>query len=260
MKHTILKHEKPDLDKLPGGWDLHTNLTLYGNDNYYVSSLLGPSAFVLNRVLCESDCDRLIELMKSSNIAYPVSIQGNKDTIDDRMGSVRATAWSEHLAHQIWNAIGDKIPVREMDDYSRTDWWQYGEMHRRWEPIGVSPLLRFMRYENEGQHYAHYDAGYIYPDTQYRTLMSFVLYLTTNTDSGSTRFVLDGQDDKRVWERNHNDWTRETRLDEVMFSVYPSKGSMLVFDHRLCHDVEKYTGEGPRIIIRGDVIFKASTT
>jgi hypothetical protein len=138
-----------------------------------------------------------------------------------------------------------------------TDWWQGDKLRTIWYPVGFSPMLRFMRYDSGGQHYAHYDAGFIYPNDNYRTLQSVVIYLTTNTDGGATRFIEDNQMHLPVWERNHQDWTREVQPSEVLYSSQPQMGKMLIFDHRLCHDVEMYRGNDPRIIIRGDIVFQA---
>ena len=67
----------------------------------------------------------------------------------------------------------------------------------------------------------------------------------------------DGQEALPVWARDHEDWTRPVRDDEVLAAVRPQRGDVLLFDHRLCHDVEPYTGDAPRVIVRGDVVFLA---
>jgi len=114
-----------------------------------------------------------------------------------------------------------------------------------------------MKYERGGQHFAHYDAGFIYPDDNYRTLQSIVIYLTTVNCGGATRFIQDSQQNIPIWERNHLDWTREAASSEVLAISQPQAGSILVFDHRECHDVEIYSGEHPRIVIRGDIIYRS---
>jgi hypothetical protein len=58
-------------------------------------------------------------------------------------------------------------------------------------------------------------------------------------------------------ERDFSDWARDTREDEVMASVHPVAGDVLVFDHRLCHDVERWDGPGDRVIVRADVVYEA---
>ena len=60
-----------------------------------------------------------------------------------------------------------------------------------------------------------------------------------------------------MWERSHEDWIREVEDSEVVTAVRPTRGSAMIFDHRLCHDVEAYSGDVSRIIVRGDIIFEA---
>ncbi len=144
----------------------------------------------------------------------------------------------------------------ECEDTTSTDWWQ-GQITRRWRYHGVSPLLRFMKYPKGGHHAAHYDAGYIYADSKYRTLFSFVAYFSTNK-TGATRIIRDGQENTPIWDRNHADWDRDARPDEIVAESLPVKGNVLFFQHRIPHDVAEYTDEGQdRIIIRGDLIYNA---
>ena len=44
----------------------------------------------------------------------------------------------------------------------------------------------------------------------------------------------------------------------MILGVRPQLGSALLFDHRLCHDVEHYVGGTPRVIVRGDIVFATS--
>jgi ectoine hydroxylase-related dioxygenase (phytanoyl-CoA dioxygenase family) len=115
--------------------------------------------------------------------------------------------------------------------------------------------LRFMRYPPGGRHLCHYDAAFDYGDGR-RTLMSVVFYLSDAADSGATRFVRDGQETLPTAQRRFDDWSRDTRADEVILRVLPRAGSALVFDHRICHDVERWEGPGDRIIIRADVVYE----
>lgn len=250
-----LVHIKPDFNKLPGGWEPPYSISLSNDSDIETKEIINCSAFLLENVFSKDDCLKLIQFMKSADLEVPVTVQGRKDIPDDRIGSVRVTAWCEDLANQIWVKIGNFIPIRSMNDNTSTDWWQEGK-HKNWKPTGVSPLLRFMRYEKAGLHYAHYDAGFIYPDGIHRTLMSMVIYLTSNNYGGSTRLINDGQENLPVWERNHDDWTRPVDTKEVIASISPKQGRVFIFDHRICHDVEEHKGDESRIIIRGDIIFK----
>ena len=219
-----------------------------------------PSAWLLRGALTAADCVALAAAMAASGRACPVSVSGHRDG-DTRLGSVRATAWAPALGAALWERVRGGVPSpRLMGDHTPTDWYALGarRAHRRWRAVGVGPVLRFMRYEAGGQHCAHYDMAYDYPDAR-RTLMSLVAYLTTAPpgSGGRTRIVRDGQEGLPVWSRDHDDWTRPVRDDEVAAAVRPVQGDILLFDHRLCHDVEHYTGTGSRVIVRGDVVFRA---
>lgn len=252
-----LTDSKPDIAKLPGGWEPHINdIPIINGTNRSETTEAIPGALLLKNVLSIEDCHELMNLMELSPNHESVSVQGNKDVSDSRIGSTRTTIWAPRLADSLWDRIQPLIGELICDEFTLTDWHQGDHTRQAWIPISVSPLLRFMRYDKGGKHYAHYDAGYIYNDDSYRTLDSIVIYLTKN-DSGATRFVDDKQSGP-VWDRNHNDWTRETQESEVLFESLPYPGNILLFNHRMCHDVGEYLGhEGPRIIIRGDIVYKS---
>jgi len=215
---------------------------------------------VFENFLTNGDCDKLIKLFDDAPEKAPVSIQGLKDVMSGK-GSDRTTMWSEELAKMLFDklAITTFNPNLFTNQFSRTDAWQkVDSLENYWSLEAISPLLRFMSYSENGEHYPHYDAGYIYPNSKIRTLKSFVIYLTTN-DSGATRFIRDKQTNILQSERNNDDWSRAANDNEINIKILPSKGTILIFDHRLCHDVAKFTPESEdekRIIIRGDLIYK----
>lgn len=215
---------------------------------------LFDEAFSVENILSPADCSRLIDAMESSRRLAPVSVNGLPGC--GLVGSRRVTAWEPALADQLWGRLLPLLPaIRLMSPTTPTDWhWPVPCL--RWRPCGVSPVLRFMRYDAGGQHHAHYDQSYSYPDGR-RTLMSFVLYLTSTPPGagGRTRFVRDGQEATPIEQRRHDDWSREALESEVLFAFVPTRGAALVFDHRRCHDIELYRGATPRIIVRGDIIF-----
>lgn len=255
----IISTAKPILEDLPGGWEPDETLIprLTQNESYFIHS--SPTALILRDVLSTQDCQSLINLMNQSPSIEPVSVQGLDLSIYDAVGSHRTTIWSPELAKRLWSKIGEYfIDAECFDEYSATDWWQGNKNRVNWEAIGISPMLRFMRYEKGGEHYAHYDAGFIYPDDNYRTLKSVVIYLTTSPVGGRTRFIEDEQDQSHVWMRNHKDWVRPSAPKEVKLVSPAVAGGVLIFNHRECHDVEKYLGDTPRIIIRTDILYKAA--
>ncbi|MBS2036723.1 2OG-Fe(II) oxygenase [bacterium] len=261
---------RPPAGSLPGEWLPPSDLKLFPQSQSLELESLEVHTHSLtllaHHVLDPRNCDLLVRAMQSSGAGCAVDVFGfsgddarggiRTAQTEEARGSWRATAWSPELAAQLWSLLEPAIPCeRLMQDFTATDW----PPHRRWRRVGLSPVLRFMRYESGGQHCCHYDQSFDYGDGR-RTLLSVVFYLTEAApgSGGRTRFVRDGQEETPLLQRNYGDWTRLTRDDEVILGVRPQLGSALIFDHRLCHDVEYYSGATPRVIVRGDVVFRSS--
>lgn len=216
---------------------------------------------IINNVLSIEDCKQIIELFEKQGNYQSVSVQGMTDgQYNNKKGSDRITGFCPEIATNFYNRIKRLLNESFIcNRFTSTDWWQQSdgsyEGHTDWKMVGLSPMLRFMKYEKYGKHYAHYDTCFLYPGGTHRTLKSFVLYLTTNY-TGSIRFIKDNQSHIPTHLRNHNDWNRETLPNEVYFETLPVAGNMLIFDHKICHDVDEFLGNEERIIIRGDVLFE----
>jgi len=181
-----------------------------------------------------------------------VGLDGYADKPVERVGNYRLSTWSPEIAAALWERLQGLLPpIRAMDPYTPTD----HDNHPLWKPVGVSPLLRFIRYEEGGQLVAHYDATFVQDET-HRTLQSLVIYLTSN-EHGATRFLVDPQADKRVDEMDFSDWDRAGESDEVLFRCPPFRAEGIVFDHRLLHDGEPLGDlESEKIIIRTDSMYE----
>jgi hypothetical protein len=260
----IIKSTKPEPNSLPGFWEPNDELVPLLPKSVTVKEFENidkDNAIVLENVLSEEECKSLISFMNCSPNFEEVGVQGMKDKKDDRIGSLRTSVWSPKIAEGIWNRIENFLSIKWCGKFTATDWYQKNEIYYidgdcEAEPIAVSPLLRFMKYSNGCSHNAHYDASFIYPNNpNYRTLKSMVIYLTTN-ENAATRFIDDKQQNKPIWNRNHDDWNRGVRCDEIIAKSECIAGNVLLFDHRMCHDVEQYFGNKERIIIRGDIIYE----
>jgi len=249
---------RPGRDAVAGSWDPPAVQLDPVSALPQLTRLRVPGfAASVHGVLSSADCARLAEALASSSCAEPVGVTGVRDSYG--VGSTRATGWSPALAADLWRRLAPVVPsVRFLDARDPTDAFATATRagHRSWRVVGLSPLLRFMRYEPGGRHLCHYDAGFDYGDGR-RTLLSAVFYLTDALHSGATRFVRDGQEEKPVHERNFADWTVDTEDEQVVASVSPHAGDAVLFDHRLCHDVQRWEGPGLRVIIRADVVYEA---
>ena len=215
----------------------------------------GESAFVLDGVLSSAECASLLtELDREEWL--PVGIDGMRKSFDpatDTIGSWRATLFSDQLARTLWTRIAPHVPsLRIMDDLTPTDW----DDERVWRSYGVSPVMRFIKYAKNGLLVPHYDSTHVRNEDK-RTLMSVVLYLTDGdpANGGATRFIFDPQSGLPVKSRDLSDWSRLASDDEVIVSVAPPAGSILVFDHRLLHDSDPIRGASRKVIMRTDVKF-----
>jgi hypothetical protein len=264
----LLNAPPPDMEKVPGGWLADGPKHLNSGEQSHKKLCPELNVFLIKNALSDFACAKINAFMKNAPSFAPVSVQGLQEVTPETTGSFRATMWNPALAKALTEAFTTYHRLSRVFPHNTfpSDWWQgnitdqtYSTESKHWkiwECVGVSPMLRYMKYPKGGKHACHYDAAYIYEGTPFRTLYSFVLYLSTNK-TGATRIIYDGQETKPVWDRNHDDWSRDVLPEEVIVESYPVKGNVLIFPHRVPHDVQPYDGaEGDRIIIRGDLIFK----
>ena len=222
----------------------------------------GESAVLLRDVLGPEVCSELLRDVgtwewvpadRHGRFIPGAGEKGNVENVAD--GSYRATAYDEEVARLLWDHLAPLLPsLRTMGDLSPTDW----DGHRVWRPVGVNPMLRFIRYEAGGLLVPHYDAGYDFQDGRRHTLMSVVLTLTPSSQKpgGSTRFLLDPQRCLPLDERVYADRPVPGAPRDVLVEVPAGPGDALVFDHRLLHDGSTWHGPGSRILLRTDIIFE----
>lgn len=213
------------------------------------------NAYVVHELIPAVERETILTALEKSNW-QPVSITGMSGNWKegDPIGSYRASNYTQEYADVLWNRIKDQIPAtRVFTDADNTDW----DGHEVWEPIGVSPLLRFIKYTDGGWLVVHYDAPYVESE-DVRTLQSMVIYLdqTDTITGGATRFMEDPQAGIPVAQRNLNDQARQATEEEVRLTFSPKHGTAMIFDHRLLHDAELVQGEGHKIIIRTDIMYR----
>lgn len=187
----------------------------------------------------------------------PVGIDGIASHYEDgdEIGSLRATTFSPELADYLWACVAPHLssPLIAEDD-PQVD-IKPGSI---WRPIGVSPLMRFIRYDQGGLLVPHYDAPFAYDEKQ-MTLKSLVLYADNQSiTGGATRFLRDDRLDDSVADRDLHDRTELAKSEDVIESVNPNAGSVIVFDHRILHDsepVESTAQGGRKVIVRTDVVY-----
>jgi hypothetical protein len=177
----------------------------------------------------------------SENEVYPVTRSGLKyDNNCNEQGSNRFCTNSENLSEWLNNVIinSDAFPSSYENNYYE----------------GVAAYFRVMKYLKGGMHFPHYDADYEYkaPYQNFYTAFSLIMYLS-DCDSGELVFVDDNNENKEA----KLDWSRQAKKDEIIFSVKPKIGRIVLFPHELCHSVMEFSEDNKeRVMIRGDLIFK----
>lgn len=216
----------------------------------------GVAAATATAVLDRAEIDLLGGVLNAQPW-IPVGTNGILDDYrdGDRIGSFRASTYDETFAAILYDRLAPALPAtRTFDTHAATDW----DGHATWRPVGINPLLRFIRYDHGGLLVPHYDAPYDHGDGRHRTLMTVVLYLRHTADpaSGQTRFIADPQASLPLTQRDHADWDRYARPEEITGAVPAVPGDALLFDHRILHDCAPVTGDGQKIILRTDVVFE----
>lgn len=216
---------------------------------------LDNNAWRIDNLVSPEEHDEIMRNLDAANW-FPVSItgMGGNYTPGDPIGSYRASNYTQEYADVLWERIKGSIPrYRSFGPRDNTDY----DEHELWEAVGVSPLLRFIRYVDGGWLVVHYDAPYV-QDEETRTLQSLVIYLNHDErlKGGATRYLHDPQGEIPVRERELFDQIRPAREEEVRERFLPADNTGVIFDHRLLHDAERVSGEGNKTIIRTDILYR----
>lgn len=270
---------------------LRTHKTCTSNRTFSKTSIAGGHAYIFDDVVDDRECEILCaafaqqeQRQVNAQGLYPsLENAGNLSGRGSGRGSYRALAWSSllaawlaaRLAPYLFHAGLAKCTVTP---YTPNDWFT-PIPYTSWIWCGVSNLLRFMRYQ-DGEHWPHCDAGYDFGDSR-RTLYSMILYLTDHPQP--TRLLDDGQEHILAAQKNYTDWSSswadsekdqngsvQTSRIKAHFDVYPKRGRVLCFDHRLLHDVpaldanlyqlnahSSHAHSLARVVVRGDLVFYA---
>lgn len=204
---------------------------------------LGDAGFVATGVGADWFLDGLERAPDLSGADWvPVGLDG-RPRADDRspIGSWRATAVAPRLADALWERLRSALPcVRELEGTT-------------WRPVGLNPVLRFIRYAPGGSLVPHYDAGHDFADGLHHTQTSVLISLDGR---GATRFLVDGQRHLPLAWRAFDDVDAARVAHGTLARVALGAGDALVFDHRVLHDAEPWAGPGDRVLLRTDVIWQ----
>lgn len=175
-----------------------------------------------------------------------VDITGNKDE-NVGIGSVRLSTHNRDFANFVERVIKSINIPQFLDIYDEN-----GKKTHCYH--SVADYIRFMEYQQGGEHYPHYDCDFEI-DENIITKYTLVMYFTDNPNDGEFVFVKDkdGVNPSEINIKNvfDYDWTEQAKDDEVLLKINPSVGKIIIFPHSLCHSVLKTNN--PRKIARLDI-------
>lgn len=203
-------------------------------------------AVSINNVFTETECDDLIK--RSEEAGYEEALvnvgRGRQQKIKDVRNSDRCIIDDPELAETIWQRVRSAIEtvgdeekqaanLHKVIDHRRDCSYQSRNM---WA-VGLNERLRFLRYD-PGQYFKpHSDGSFFRQRGERYGEQSFVtlqLYLNEGFLGGETTFL--GDD------------------DSMSIPFTPKTGSVLLFDHTLCHEGSLLT-KGRKYVIRTDVMY-----
>lgn len=196
--------------------------------------------------LTSQEIERLISVIPKNHIWQPAGYDGYQD-ITNGIGSYRASVYSHKIASFLWSHISHAIPypvIIPNDIY---------EQNGIWTPIGLNPLLRYIKYIPGCYLLPHYDLPWIHEQNNLITRKSVVFYLSKGI-GGNTRFVKDTTQ-KTYEEMKTGDWLQMPVEEDIMASIDNNPGDVLIFPHEKLHDSSLLTS-GSKLIIRTDVVYK----
>lgn len=187
---------------------------------------------------------------KLKNLVENVSITGIKENMNDGQGSTRYSTNSPKLSEYLTDIL-NSFNLNILADFHE----DFDSINNICKYSKVSDYFRFMKYENGGQHYPHYDTDFVI-DKNTITKYSLVMYFN-NCEDGELVFCKDNRPSKTEMsfiEKDTSDWDRQVEEEEILLKIKPKAGMIVLFPHTLCHAVLPFTGR-ERNIVRGDLEF-----
>lgn len=173
---------------------------------------LADGICTIDNFLSEKECQEFIAM--SESVGYKpadVDMHGERKMFTAVRNNERVDIESISIAEQLWR----KLSLMELPPVESK------------VACGLTPYLRFYRYQGEQKFNMHKDGGKEFNGNN--TYYTMLIYLNTLSQTGATRF-------------------RESDLH-----IYPEAGKALIFKHDLWH-AGMPVGDGVKYVVRGDVV------
>ena len=169
--------------------------------------------YVIHNFLTNKECEEYIN--KSEKIGYHSSalrsVKGKAVQIKELRNNYRVITDDHNSAKYLWNKLENSLPNLVSD----------------WKAIGLNEKFRYYRY-NSGELFDWHSDGYFERNSNERSYMTFMIYLSENFKGGDTKFK--------------------------KFNIKPVKGMALLFMHNLVHQGAPVS-KGTKYVLRSDVMY-----
>ncbi|CAG8435560.1 5761_t:CDS:1 [Diversispora eburnea] len=183
-----------------------------------------PCIFTIDNVCTPEECAALIEYSEKEGVYEQALINvgnGQQKLMSNIRNNTRYMKDDKQLASMLWSRIKNLVPNTWSKD--------------KFPSVGLNERLRFLRYDPGEWFKPHQDGNYQQPDGSETSFVTLQLYLNEGFVGGETTFL---------------DFTGEKKV-----KVTPKTGSVLIFEHRLCHEGSEVVS-GRKYVIRTDVMYK----
>lgn len=169
--------------------------------------------------LTDEECDGFIKFSEEQGyVDAPIQTRQGEVMNKDYRDNDRYVWDNRQVAQQMFPLLKDLVPqVVEGNGF-------------KWEPCGLNERFRFYRYRGGQQFKPHMDGAFKRNEDEV-SLITVLLYLSGDFEGGSTYLI------------------------GVNENVQPTKGMLLLFDHKILHAGLPVTS-GTKYVLRTDVMYR----
>jgi hypothetical protein len=191
-----------------------------------------------------------IQCLMTELAFYPVGIDGNAGNYQtgDTISSYRTSCYDIAFSSLITQRLEGLIPNQR--HFEKTD-FSVEDNTVSYTLAGFNPYNRLIKYDACGQLIPHYDGQFQF-NLAFTTLMTGLLYLS-DTQGGCTVFLKDNQ--TYLPPRQRQVSARDFSDADILLSIKPGAGDLLLFDQQLLHATTPLNHENKSLILT-DLVYQ----
>lgn len=204
--------------------------------------------FVLYNVLTPEECDYFIE--QTEGFGYD-EISYRKDY----RNNVRLVLKQEELSKLVFERVKPFLDAKvEITPANIRQMAGDDSAVGSWEATGLNECWRFCRYDRSGHFGPHFDGEFCRNQNE-RSFYTFMIYLNGGFEGGETNFV----GDKQTIFKDPETGCIRAEADNILESVRPEPGLVLVFQHKTMHEGAALKGD-KKYIARSEVMYSRTSS